>query len=109
MTITKKDFVKLISEHSSLNYIESKEIFDLLMDEMKVQLDEGQRIELRGFGVFERKIKASRQGRNPRTGEIVEVPAKSVIGFRPSKHLEVKLNGNGNENQKDISEANQTV
>ena len=66
-------------------------IFDRMVD----ALVEGGRVELRGFGAFSVRSRPARSGRNPRTGEAVEVAAKSVPFFKSGKDLRTRLNASG--------------
>jgi integration host factor subunit beta len=63
-----------------------------LVDEIARRLSGGGRVELRGFGAFSTRARDSRTGRNPRTGEVVEVDAKRVPYFKPGKEMRVRLN-----------------
>ena len=63
-----------------------------IFDEITNTLSQGQRVELRGFGAFSVRNRGSRVGRNPRTGEKVEVLAKNVPHFKTGKGLREKLN-----------------
>ena len=54
-------------------------------------LSEGHRIEFREFGIFEPKVRRSRVGRNPKTGETVQVPEKAVVTFKPGKVMKEKV------------------
>ncbi len=60
---------------------------DAFLDAVKEALARGDGIELRGFGTFKVRHRKARTGRNPRTGEAVEVPARDVPVFKPSRHL----------------------
>jgi DNA-binding protein HU-beta/integration host factor subunit beta len=88
---TKKDIVKRIAEHTALTQIQTKEVvqksFDAIIDAI---VEEG-RIELRNFGVFEVKRRRPRKARNPRTGQPVEVPAKTVVVFKPGRIMEERV------------------
>jgi nucleoid DNA-binding protein len=88
---TKKDIVKRISEHTALTQVQTKEVvqksFDAIIDAI---VEEG-RIELRNFGVFEVKVRRPRKARNPRTGQPVEVPAKTVVVFKPGRIMEERV------------------
>lgn len=64
-----------------------------ILDEISGALARGDRVELRGFGAFSTKAREARTGRNPRTGEPVEVKAKRVPVFRTGKELRERLNG----------------
>ena len=65
---------------------------EIILKEIKQTLKRGERVELRGFGVFSTKIQRSRISRNPRTGEKVSTPKKKTIHFKMSKDLFKKLN-----------------
>ena len=88
---TKKDIVKRIAEYTALTQVQTKEVvqksFDAIIDAI---VEEG-RIELRNFGVFEVKVRRPRKARNPRTGQPVDVPAKTVVVFKPGRIMEEKV------------------
>ncbi len=63
-----------------------------LLEQMTQTLAEGRRIEVRGFGSFSLSQRAARMGRNPKTGEAVELPAKQVPHFKPGKELRERVN-----------------
>jgi len=65
---------------------------NIILKEIKRALKRGDRVELRGFGVFSTKIQKARISRNPRTGEKVNTPAKKTIHFKMSKDLFKKIN-----------------
>ncbi|MCK9540641.1 MAG: integration host factor subunit beta [Novosphingobium sp.] len=65
---------------------------DIFFDEIAQQLASGGRVELRGFGAFSTRQRDARKGRNPRTGEAVEVPEKRVPYFKPGKEMRARLN-----------------
>lgn len=67
-------------------------IVTTIFDEITAALARGDRVELRGFGAFSTKARDPRLGRNPRTGEAVEVSAKSVPYFKPGKELRERIN-----------------
>jgi len=89
--VTKKEIVKQISEEIGLTQLKTKEIVQKTFDAIIETLVEERRIELRNFGVFEVKKRASRKARNPRTGERVDVPEKFVVTFKPGKEMEEKV------------------
>ena len=77
------------------NQLQSKDIEDsvkVLVDTMTRSLAKGQRIEIRGFGSFDLNYRPPRVGRNPKTGERVDVPAKYVPHFKPGKELRERVN-----------------
>ena len=89
--MTKKEIVKTISEEIGLTQLKTKEIVQKTFDAIVEALVEERRIELRNFGVFEVKVRAARKARNPRTGERVDVPEKSVVTFKPGKEMEERV------------------
>jgi integration host factor subunit beta len=83
---------KLAEENPELKPDEIEKIVDLLFSQISQKLAEGGRVELRGFGAFSTRQRKPRIGRNPRTGESVEVPAKRVPYFKPGKEIRERLN-----------------
>ena len=77
------------------NQLQSKDIeysVKVLVDTMTRSLAKGQRIEIRGFGSFDLNYRPPRVGRNPKTGERVDVPAKYVPHFKPGEELRERVN-----------------
>lgn len=89
--MTKKDIVRTISEEVGLTQQQTKLIVQKTFNAIIEALVNEKRIELRNFGVFEVKQRAARSARNPRTGRQVEVPAKSVVTFKPGKEMEARV------------------
>ena len=90
--MTKSDLIQLISEQRpSLSRREMELVVNTVFDEMRDALIEGDRIEIRGFGSFSVKQRESREGRNPKTGEVVEVPSKRVPYFKVGKELRERV------------------
>ncbi|KPF87894.1 integration host factor subunit beta [Novosphingobium sp. AAP93] len=71
---------------------EIERVVVVFFDEIAKRLAEGGRVELRGFGAFSTRERDARKGRNPRTGDSVEVPGKRVPYFKPGKDMRVRLN-----------------
>ena len=69
-----------------------KKFTEIILKEIKTSLKRGERVELRGFGVFSTNIQKARISRNPKTGEKVNTPEKKTIHFKMSKDLFKKLN-----------------
>ena len=82
----------LAKDNPGLKSEEIEQVVDIFFDEIAQRLAEGGRVELRGFGAFSTRERAARTGRNPRTGESVDVPAKRVPYFRPGKEMRRALN-----------------
>ena len=84
---------RLAEENPDLKFEDLERIVAVILDEISGALSRGDRVELRGFGAFSVRHRKARTGRNPRTGEAVEVDAKSVPFFRPGKELRARVNG----------------
>lgn len=82
----------LAKDNADLRAEDVEQVVDIFFDEISQRLAEGGRVELRGFGAFSTRARDARQGRNPRTGEAVEVDAKRVPYFRPGKEMRRVLN-----------------
>ena len=87
MTLTKSDIVEDLNNEIGPNKREAKELVDLLFNDIKNLLSEGHEVKLSGFGNFQLRDKSSRPGRNPRTGEDVEILARRVVTFKPGQKL----------------------
>lgn len=89
---TKKDLVGEISFRTGLSQLETKKIIECFLDSIARTLIEGNNIELRGFGRFKIRSRNGYKGRNPRTGEPIEIEAGKRPIFEPSKELKKTLN-----------------
>ena len=87
ITITKKQLVEKISVDTGQTKVQTKETVQFFLDAIISELERGNRIELRDFGVFEIKKRAARVGRNPRTGDVVKVPARNVVTFKVGRKM----------------------
>ena len=85
---------KLADENPHLYQRDVERIVSAVFDEITDALARGDRVELRGFGAFSVKHRDARTGRNPRTGESVEVPAKRAPFFKTGKDLRDRMNDN---------------
>ena len=83
---------KLAAENTHLTHAEVERLVKVILGKMTGALSEGGRVELRGFGAFSVRARPARAGRNPRTGETVNVPAKAVPFFKSGKELRERLN-----------------
>lgn len=84
---------RLAEEHPDLRPDDVERVIATVLEEIGDALARGDRVELRGFGAFSVRERSARKGRNPRTGETVQVEAKSVPFFRPGKELRARVNG----------------
>jgi integration host factor subunit beta len=82
----------LAKENPELRAEDVERAVDTFFEEISRRLADGGRVELRGFGAFSTRQRDGRKGRNPRTGESVEVPEKRVPYFKPGKEMRVRLN-----------------
>lgn len=83
----KADLVDKIAKEMSISKQEAETGVNLFFQTIKEAIMNGEEIELRGFGSFRFRQRGARSGRNPRTGEPVQVPPKKVLYFKPSKLL----------------------
>ncbi len=83
---------KLCDDHPDLTVKEIERVVSAFFDSIIAQLQSGGRVELRGFGAFSTRDRDARKGRNPRTGDSVDVAAKRVPYFKPGKEMRERLN-----------------
>ena len=95
MAIVKSKLLKQLSNNYP-NFLKKdlEKFTDIILNEIKRALRRGDRVELRGFGIFYTNIQKARISRNPKTGEKVNTPEKKTIHFKMSKELFKKLNNN---------------
>ena len=93
MAIVKSKLLKQLSKNYP-NFLNKdlEKFTNIILNEIKQALKRGERVELRGFGVFSTNIQKARISRNPRTGEKVNTPKKKIIHFKMAKDLFKKLN-----------------
>jgi integration host factor subunit beta len=90
--MTKADLIEEVSRLVELTRKDSEVIVDTIFDSVVRSLRVGDKIEIRGFGSFRTRQRKPRVGRNPKTGDRVEVPAKKIPFFKPSKELKDLVN-----------------
>jgi len=90
--MTKADLVDEVSRATDLSRKDSEVIVEALFDSVVRALKNSDKLEVRGFGSFRIRKRKARQGRNPKTGEKVDVPEKKVPYFKPSKELKDLIN-----------------
>ncbi len=90
--MTKADIVENVYEQVGFSKKESAEIVELVFDTIKRTLESGEKIKISGFGNFIVREKKARIGRNPQTGQEIEISARRVLTFRPSQVLKSALN-----------------
>ena len=90
--MTKAELVDEVARVVQLTKKQAETIVNIVFDSIVESLRSGQKIELRGFGSFRLRNRKSRTGRNPKTGEKVEVPSKKIPYFKPGKELKELIN-----------------
>ena len=95
MAIVKSNLLKQLSD-SYPNFLKKdlEKFLNIILSEIKQSLYKGERVELRGFGVWSIHIQKARISRNPKTGEKIDTPQKKTIHFKMGKELFKKLNNN---------------
>ena len=94
-TLTKADLVEEVVKNTELPRKESEVIVETIFEGIIGALQNGDKIEIRGFGSFRTRQRRGRIGRNPKTGAKVEVPPKRIPFFKPSKELKDFVNTSG--------------
>lgn len=89
--MTKKDIVMKVSNDTNVAQVDVKKVVQKTLDAVVESLERGETVELRNFGVFKVKHRRGRLGRNPRTGQEVQVPEKKVVVFKPGLILKGKV------------------
>lgn len=90
--MTKADLIEEVSRIVEMTRKDSEIIVEAIFDSVVKSLRNGDKIEIRGFGSFRTRQRQARVGRNPKTGARVEVPAKRIPYFKPSKELKDLVN-----------------
>lgn len=92
--MTKSELIALLAaKQPQLDYRDVELAVKELLDQLSAALSTGQRIEVRGFGSFSLHYRPPRIGRNPKTGDTVQVPDKHVPHFKPGKELRERVDG----------------
>ncbi len=92
MTLTKDALIEMIRDKVGYPVNEAKEILEIILEEIKAKLEEGKEVKISGFGKWSVKEKRSRPGRNPHTGDKIEISARRVVTFSPSDKLRDAVN-----------------
>lgn len=93
LNVIKLDIINRVADKTGVPKMKAEQAVEALFQSMKEALTRGERIELRGFGVFVVKPRKRGVGRNPRTGEEVAIPSGKTIRFKPGKELQAHDNG----------------
>ncbi len=90
--MTKADLINLIADQANMTRVKAETIVNTIFDSMVEALVRGDRIEIRGFGSFVNRYYESYKGRNPRTGEVINVEEKKLPFFKVGKELKEEIN-----------------
>ncbi|MES1935664.1 integration host factor subunit beta [Salinisphaera hydrothermalis] len=94
--MTKSELIeRLVDRQAHMTQRDVELAVKLLLDNVISELADGGRVEIRGFGSFSVHHRPARRGRNPKTGESVDIPRKFVPHFKPGKELRERVNNNG--------------
>ena len=93
LSVIKLDIINRVADKTGVPKMKAEQAVEALFHSMKEALTRGERIELRGFGVFVVKPRKRGVGRNPRTGEEVAIPSGKTIRFKPGKDLQAHDDG----------------
>ena len=89
---TKYELVDRIAQIHQTQSVMTKKVVQAFLDEIVNELAKGNRLEFRGFGVFETKVRAAKDARNPKTLEKIHVPAKRSVKFKMGQRMKDRLN-----------------
>ncbi len=90
-TVTKKELIDQIAEKEDCKRIQVKRIIQAFLDAIVDELAAGNRLEFRDFGVFESKVRASREAQNPKTMDKVQVPPRRTVKFKVGRVMKTRL------------------
>ena len=106
--MTKAELVEDVAEAAELTKKDAERLVEIVFESIIETLNQGEKIELRGFGSFRVRERGARRGRNPKTGDPVSIPAKRVPYFKPGKELKELINEH-NSQPANASEGSSTV
>lgn len=92
MTLTKDKIVELIRSRTQFSSQEAKNLVESILESIKSKLENGEEVKISGFGKWVVREKRSRPGRNPHTGQRIEISARRVVTFHPSEKLREAVN-----------------
>ncbi len=91
MALTKADMAESLFNELGLNKREARELVDFFFEDLRSALALGEQVKLSGFGNFDLRDKNQRPGRNPKTGEEIQITARRVVTFRPGQKLKARV------------------
>lgn len=91
MTLTKAELSETLVADLAVNKRDSRELVDILFEEIRLSLENGESVKISGFGNFDLRDKPQRPGRNPKTGQDVAISARRVVTFKPGQKLKARV------------------
>jgi integration host factor subunit beta len=104
--MTKAELVEDVARAAELTKKDAERLVEIVFESIIETLNHGEKIELRGFGSFRVRERGARRGRNPKTGDPVDIPAKRVPYFKPGKELKELINEDEGGEQPSASDSN---
>ncbi len=89
--MTKQELIDVVSEKAGLTKKDTGAVVDVILESIVDSLKRGEKVALVGFGTFEAKTRKAREGRNPATGETIQIPARTVPSFKAGRALKDAL------------------
>ena len=89
--MTKADIVARIAQDTGMTKADTSEVLDAILEAISAAMERGEKIEMRGFGIFKVEERKPRVARNPKTGQEIRIPARAVPVFKPSNHLKDRV------------------
>lgn len=89
--MTKQELIDIVSEKGGKTKKETGEILDIILDTITETMKRGEKVALVGFGTFEPKVRKAREGRNPATGETIQIESRKVPSFKAGRALKDAL------------------
>ena len=90
--MNKSDLINELASNTGLTKTKAGEVIDSITESMKSALSKGDKVTLVGFGSFSATKRKSRKGRNPKTGEVISIPEKTVVKFKSGSYLSESVN-----------------
>jgi DNA-binding protein HU-beta len=91
-SMNKAELVLAVAEKAEVSKRDAEAVVDAVVEEIEKALVKGENVKISGFGIFEKKQRAAREGTNPATQQKIKIPASNGVAFKASKALKEKLN-----------------
>lgn len=90
--MTKSELIDALANRLPMDHAEAEKTINILLDDIRTALKQGQRVTISGFGTFLVSVRKARSGRNPKTGESIQISASRSTKFKPGRQLKDSLN-----------------